>query len=186
MNLQLHYYLGIQVVDEMKLPIYWSIYITITLSISGVSFICLNIKKMVERFKELKIQQSVTISIKIPDQENIIGQHDVKPKNERNFPKLLKINNSKHNDPMFSGIQMASIVSFSFCFVLSILYLTLYINPRKIFLYQTLILEPIMLKIVVPIVYLIFKNDVRSFMWKKIMPFYVKVSQVSPMVILDQ
>ena len=162
----------------MKLPIYWSIYITITLSISGVSFICLNIKKMVERFKESKIKQSVTINIKILYQENTIGQ--------KNLPKSLKINNSKHNDPMFSGIQMASIVSFSFCFVLSILYLTLYINPRKIFLYQTLILEPIMLKIVVPIVYLIFKNDVRSFMWKKIMPFYVKVSQVSPMVILDQ
>ena len=148
------------VVDEIEIPMFWRIYITVTLLISGISFVSLNIKKLLERLKDKKIKNKVNVMIPPPN----TGQYCIEMKSKQ-FPKL---NNSRHNEPMFTGTQMISVVSFSFGFVLSFVFSSLFIDPRKIFLYQTMILEPLLMKVIIPIIYLLFRKDVRSFMYKNI------------------
>ena len=148
------------VVDEIEIPMFWRIYIIVTLLISGISFVSLNIKKLLERLKDKKIKNKVNVMIPPPN----TGQYCIEMKSKQ----FLKVNNSRHNEPMFTGIQMISVVSFSFGFVLSFVFSSLFIDPRKIFLYQTMILEPLLLKVTIPIIYLLFRKDVRSFMYKNI------------------
>ena len=148
------------VVDEIEIPMFWRIYITVTLLFSGISFVSLNIKKLLERLKDKKIKNKVNVMIPPPNTD----QYCIEMKSKQ----FIKINNSRHNEPMFTGIQMISVVSFSFGFVLSFVFSSLFIDPRKIFLYQTMILEPLLMKTIIPIIYLLFRKDVRTFMYKNI------------------
>ena len=150
------------VVGENKLPMFWKIYITVTLLISGISFVSLNIKKLSERLKDKQIKNKVNVMIPPPN----TGQYCIEMKSKQ----FLKINNSRHNEPMFTGIQMISVVSFAFGFVLVNLFLSLFIDYHKIFFYQVMILEPLLLKVIIPIIYLLFRNDVRSFIYKTYCP----------------
>ena len=146
--------------DEIEIPMFWRIYITVTLIISGISFVSLNIKKLSERLKDKKIKSKVNVMIPPPN----TGQYCIEMKSKQ----FLKVNNSRHNEPMFTGIQMISVVSFSFGFVLAIILVQQFIDSRKIFLYQTMILEPLLMKVIIPIIYLMLRKDVRSFMYKNI------------------
>ena len=148
------------VVDEIEIPTFWRIYITVTLLISGISFVSLNTKKSLERLKDKKIKNKVNVMISPPN----TGQYCIEMKSKQ----FLKLNNSRHNKPMFTGIQMIAVVSFSFGFVLLIIFSSLFIDPRKIFLYQTMILEPLLMKVIIPIIYLLFRKDVRSFIYRNI------------------
>ena len=150
------------VVDEIELPMFWRIYITITLSISGLSFVSLNIKKLSERLKDKKIRNKVNVMIPPPN----TGQYCIETKSKQ----FIKINNSRHNKPMFTGIQMISVVSFAFSCVLGNIFLSLFIDYDKIFLYQVMIVEPLSLKVIIPIIYLLFRKDVRSFIYKTYYP----------------
>ena len=150
------------VVDEIELPMFWRIYITITLSISGLSFVSLNIKKLSERLKDKKIRNKVNVMIPPPN----TGQYSIETKSKQ----FIKINNSRHNKPMFTGIQMISVVSFAFSCVLGNIFLSLFIDYDKIFLYQVMIVEPLSLKVIIPIIYLLFRKDVRSFIYKTYYP----------------
>ena len=156
------------VVDEIELPMFWRIYITVTLLISSISFVSLNIKKLSERLKDKKIKNKVNVMIPPPSTD----QHCIETKSKQ----FLKVNNSRHNEPMFTGIQMISVVSFSFGFVLLIIFSSLFIDSRKIFLYQTMILEPLLMKVIIPIIYLLFRKDVRSFMKKNIKENILSIS----------
>ena len=144
--------------DEIELPMFWRIYITITLSISGISFVSLNIKKLSERLKDKKIRNKVNVMIPPPN----TGQYSIETKSKQ----FIKINNSRHNKPMFTGIQMISVVSFAFSCVLGNIFLSLFIDYDKIFLYQVMIVEPLSLKVIIPIIYLLFRKVVRSFIYK--------------------
>ena len=148
------------VVDEIEIPTFWKIYITVTLLISGISFVSLNTKKSLERLKDKRIKNKVNVMIPPPN----TGQYCIEMKSKQ----FLKLNNSRHNEPMFTGIQMIAVVSFSFGFVLLIIFSSLFIDPRKIFLYQTMILEPLLMKVIIPIIYLLFRKDVRSFIYRNI------------------
>ena len=143
------------VVDEIEIPMFWRIYITFTLIISGISFVSLNIKKLSERLKDKKIKSKVNVMIPPPN----TGQYCIEMKSKQ----FLKVNNSRHNEPMFTGIQMISVVSFSFGFVLAIILVQQFIDSRKIFLYQTMILEPLLMKVIIPIIYLMLRKDVLKF-----------------------
>ena len=142
------------------MPMFWKIYITVTILISGISFASLNIKKLLERLKDKKIKNKVNVMIPPPN----TGLYCIEMKSKQ----FLKVNNSRHNEPMFTGIQMISVVSFTFGFVLSLVFSSLFIDPRKIFLYKTMILQPLLTKVIIPIIYLLFRKDVRSFMYKVI------------------
>ena len=150
------------VVDEIEIPMFWRIYITVTLLISGISFVSLNIKKLSESLKDKKIKSKVNVMIPPPKSD----QYCIEMKSKQ----FLKVNNSRHNKPMFTGIQMISVVSFAFGFVLVNLFLSLFIDYHKIFFYQVMILEPLLLKVIIPIIYLLFRNDVRSFIYKTYCP----------------
>ena len=150
------------VVDEIEMPMFWRIYITVTLLISGISFVSLNIKKLLERLKDKKIKNKVNVMIPPPNTD----QYCIEMKSKQ----FIKINNSRHNEPMFTGIQMISVVSFAFSFVLGNIFLSLFIDYHKIFLYQVMIVEPLSLKVIIPIIYLLFRKDVRSFIYKTYYP----------------
>ena len=131
----------------MELNLFWKIYLSITSLIIGIAFVSVNIKKAIEKMKEVKIQQKVTI-MTIPVQK----RHD-----QNIF--IGKFNNRKSNVPMLSGKQMASIIFFSFSMILTMILLSTVINPHEVFLYQSLIFEPIFFKIVIPIIYLRLRKD---------------------------
>ena len=95
------------------------------------------------------------------------GQYSIETKSKQ----FIKINNSRHNKPMFTGIQMISVVSFAFSCVLGNIFLSLFIDYDKIFLYQVMIVEPLSLKVIIPIIYLLFRKDVRSFIYKTYYPW---------------
>ena len=79
---------------------------------------------------------------------------------------LNKLQIQKYNDPMLQGKHMATLIFFSFSMILFIILfrdMKSYGDSRKIFIYHTIILEPIFLKMVIPIIYLIIKKDFLKF-----------------------
>ena len=45
----------------MELNLFWIIFLSITIQITGIAFISVNVKKLLEKFRELKIQHKVTV-----------------------------------------------------------------------------------------------------------------------------
>ena len=41
--------------------LFWKIFIAVTMFVSGVAFISLNVKKVLEKFKEFRIKQKITV-----------------------------------------------------------------------------------------------------------------------------
>ena len=156
--------------DEMELNMFWKIYITVTLLVSVIAFTSLNLKKMMEKFKEFKIQQSVTV-MPITNQEEDTNTADVSPVQMNNCY-TLPFNNAKYNDPMFTGRQMACWATFSFGLILGVIVFrdfNEHVNPHQVFIYHTVIIEPIFIKMTIPTIYLAVRKDVRRFMCQEIM-----------------
>ena len=82
----------------------------------------------------------------------------------------LKFNNSRYNASLSNGKQVA----FCFIFFSTFHYITVYlhknmiISEHDILLYRKFLVEPIILKISLPILYIIYRQDVRQFMWREI------------------
>ena len=169
-----------QVVNKMELNLFWYIYLTATISIAAAAFVSLNLKKFMEKFKEIRIKQKVTIMpisySKISKFGNDFGYQTGSMK------KFLRFNNSKYNDPMFTERQMAALVIFSFGMVLTVLifrdfmgYLGYQVNPHEMFVYQTVIFEPVFLNIIIPIAYLISRKRFRRFMFEQIRTVFLNI-----------
>ena len=155
--------------DEMELNVFWKIYISITALVSVAAFTSLNVKKIIEKIKEAKIQQSVTV-MPIDNQDEDSSTALVKSNNNYTL-NYLKFNTSKYNDPMFTGRQMACLVAFSFGLILGIILFrdfNPHISPYKVFIYHTVIIEPIFIKMTIPTIYLAIRKDVRRFMCQKL------------------
>ena len=82
----------------------------------------------------------------------------------------LKFNNSRYNVSLSNGKQVAfCVISFS-----TFHYITVYIDKNMIisvydlFFYRKFLVEPIILKICLPILYIIYRQDVCQFMWREI------------------
>ena len=162
--------------EKMELNLFWIIFLSTTILISGIAFISVNIKKLIETLRELKIQQKVTI-MPISNMENT--ENSSRSELAHMMECLgLKLNNAKYNDPMFTGKQMASLVIFSFSMILLIIIFRDFVpivDPHKAFVYQVLIIEPILLKILIPIAYLIIKQDFRRYFCKNIKISYYNI-----------
>ena len=138
----------------MELNLFWIIFLSITIQISGIAFISVNVKKLIEKLKEFKIQHKVTV-MPISNMENTENS------SQSEFGQMMeclgvKFNNAKYNDPMFTGKQMASLIIFSFSMILAIIIFCDFVpivDPHKAFVYQVIIIEPILLKILIPIAY---------------------------------
>ena len=124
---------------------------------------------MIETLKEFKIQQQVTV-MPISDMEN--EENSSRSELAQVMECLgLKFNNTKYNDPMFTGKQMASLIFFIFSMILAIIIFRDFVpivDPHKAFVYQVIIIEPILLKILAPIAYLMIKQDFRKYFHKNI------------------
>ena len=154
--------------DEMELNVFWKIYITITVLVSVVAFTSLNVKKMVEKFKEFKIRQGVTV---MPIDSNE-AEVQLVQSNKTYTLNYFKFNNSKYNDPMFTGRQMACWATISFGLILGVIVFrdfNEHVNPHQVFIYHTVIIEPIFIKMTIPTIYLAVRKDVRRFMCQEIM-----------------
>ena len=157
----------------MELNLFWIVFLSITIIIAGISFISVNVKKLIEKLKELKIQQNVTV-MPISNMEN--NENSSRSELAQMMECFgVRLNNAKYNDPMLTGKQMASLIIFSFSMILAIIIFRDFVpivDPHKAFVYQVIIIEPILLKILIPIAYLIIKQDFRRYFCKNIKIIY--------------
>jgi hypothetical protein len=157
----------------MELDLFWRIFLSITILIAGISFISVNTKKLSEKLKEFKIHQKVTV-MPISNVENSENS------SQSELAQMMKcfglrLNNVKYNDPMFTGKQMASLIISSFSMILAVIIFRDFapiVNPHKAFVYQVIIIEPIFLKILIPIAYLRIKKDFHRFFYMNVKILY--------------
>ena len=93
--------------------LFWKIFIAVIMFVSGVAFIILNVKKVLEKFKEFRIKQKITV-MPISNHPDISISNTQSKYQLGSMKQFLEFNNSKYNDPMFTGPQMAALVIFSF------------------------------------------------------------------------
>ena len=162
--------------EKMELNLFWIVFLSITIIIAGISFISVNVKKLIEKLKEFKIQHKVTV-MPISNMENTENS------SQSEFGQMMeclgvKFNNAKYNDPMFTGKQMASLIIFSFSMILAIIIFRDFVpivDPHKAFVYQVIIIEPILLKILIPVAYLIIKQVFCRYFFKNIKIVYYNI-----------
>ena len=160
----------------MELDLFWKIFLSITIIIAGISFISVNVKKLTEKLKEFKIQQKVTV---MP----IFNIENTENSSRSELAQMmecfgLRLNNAKYNDPMLTGKQMASLIISLFSMILAVIIfrdLVPIVNPHKAFVYQVIIIEPIFLKILIPIAYLTVKKDFCRFFYMKVKILYYNI-----------
>ena len=166
----------LQIKEEMELDFFWRIFLSITIIIAGISFISVNVKKLIEKLKELKIHQNVTVMPISNIENNENSSRSELAQMMQCFG--LRLNNAKHNEPMFTGKQMASLIISSFSMILAIIIFRDFVpivDPHKAFVYQVIIIEPVLLKILIPIAYLIIKQDFRRYFCKNIKILYYNI-----------
>ena len=163
----------------MELDFFWRIFLSITIIIAGISFISVNVKKVIEKLKELKIHQNVTVMPISNIENNENSSRSELAQMMQCFG--LRLNNAKHNEPMFTGKQMASLIISSFSMILAVIIfrdLVPIVNPHKAFVYQVIIVEPVFLKILIPIAYLMIKKDFRRFFYMNVKILYYNMITV--------
>ena len=163
----------------MELNLFWIIFLSITTQIAGIAFISVNVKKLTEKLKEFKIQQKVTVML-------ISNMENTENSSRSELAQMmecfgLKLNNAKYNDPMCTGKQMASLIISSFSMILAIIIFRDFVhivNPHMTFVYQVIIIEPIFLKILIPIAYLMIKKDFCRFFYMNVKILYCNIMAV--------
>ena len=132
---------------------YEQIYITTTFLISAIAFICVSLKKIKEKYKEKKLLQQINVQIQNP-------------------PAQFQFNNVKNNVSLLNGIEMTLTVGIVFSTSLLLLVHFLAgqdeIDNYWIKSNYLELATSIIYKIIIPIVYLVKRKDVRNFMWTRI------------------
>ena len=141
---------GIQLMP--RLSIYGLIYHSIIFLLSAVAFVITNIKKMKERYKEWKFHQNINVNL-----------------NKQPYEGQMQFNNVKNNFPLLSGFQIALLVGFVIAGNVTFWFLDYAFNDSKYyykqFMFKTITLIFIY-NIVIPIIYLIKKKEMRKYWWK--------------------
>ena len=148
---------------------YWIIYPILMLLIFVVMHIMATAKRIIEKIKEYQNHQIINIEL---NPGTAAGhQEGTSPIMQQQF------NNQKHNNPFLNDEQSCIIAVLTFLIVGTILSFHFYNNlyqckvlnsALKEFLYRVLFLEPIVFKVITPIVYLIQRKDAQSFFWMTI------------------
>ena len=164
---------GIMVEEKV---IFWPIFLNIIFFISGTSFVAIVFKIIQERWKEFKIKQKIQINLKKkPSRSNLLKfnniKHNLKKKPSRS--NLLQFNNIKHNLAILSGPQIAAIC----LLILGLFTIFRFVEqtnfddemiPYQIFLYRLLLIEPILIRLIVPIWHLSVSKELRVFIGMRI------------------
>ena len=88
----------------------------------------------------------------------------------------LKFNNSRYNASLSNGKQAAFCIVFfsTFHYITVYLHKNMIISEYDILLYRKFLVEPINLKIGLPVLYTIYRQDVCQFMWRVICNYVPK------------
>ena len=131
---------------------YEQIYITITSLISATAFICVSLKKIKEKYKEKKLLQQINVQIQNP-------------------PAQFQFNNVKNNVSLLNGFEMTLTVGivFSTSLLLLVHFLAGQDEIDKYWIKSNYLelATSIIYKVIIPIVYLVKRKDVRNFMWTR-------------------
>ena len=145
--------------------IFWPIFMTTILSIFGIAFGSIIMKKMVEKLKERKLQKH--LKVKISTNISIIEMCQKNP--SKNLEKnLSEFNTLKYNIPLWNEIQFAVIGTVIFVIGTTFHFFMLYLDGNnymvkyKIFLYRG-ILNGFIFNFFLPIMYLSTKKDLLRF-----------------------
>lgn len=151
---------GIRVTEE---PIFWPIYVTIMVVIFGVAFGSITMKKIMEKFKDYKLQVRI--------QENF-SSLNISETSEKTLQSPL-FNNIKYNVPLLNGIQFGVLGTITFVIGITIHFIHLYVIvndnwddhmiPYQSYLYRRLLVESILFSFILPVMYLATKKDVLRF-----------------------
>ena len=128
---------------------YWPIFITIPCLISVASLICVSGKKIVEKYKDKKFLQQINIQIHNPQIQS-------------------QYNNLKNNVSLLNGFEITLIVGIVFTFSLLILaniFANQSVNQYWANAINLELVSFIIYKVIIPIIYLAKRRDVRNFIW---------------------
>jgi hypothetical protein len=156
---------GIMVEEE---PYFWPIYMTMMLFIFGMAYGSITTKKLIEKFKEYKLQKRSKVNI----QDNLLTISGQDKSRENKMTTPLKVNNFKYNVPLLNGTHFA-VLGATFFIIGTISHLFLiYVYatmedkmiPYQSYLFRRFFLESILFCLVLPILYLATNRDVLRFM----------------------
>ena len=140
-------------IGRQKEP-YNPIFISLTFFVSSTAFICIFVKKIRERYKDKMILQQINIQIQTPP------------------PPQFQYNNVKNNQPILNGLEMTLTVGISFTTALLIVVHFLASQDEKNqYWTKSNYLElatSLLFKVIIPIIYLVKRKDVRNFIWNTI------------------
>ena len=152
-------------VNKSKKTIFWPIFMAMILSILGISFGLITIKKFLEKLKEHNLKKHLNIRMN----KNISTIEMNKEKTVLNLERNLSdFNTLKHNIPLWNGIEFAVIGTFILVIgtTLHFFYLYLVVDgnmiPYQIFLYRGFLNESIF-SFFLPLMYLSTKKDLCRF-----------------------
>ena len=145
--------------------IFWPIFMTTILSIFGIAFGSITIKKLLEKLKENKLQKH--LNVKINKSISIIEMGQQKPVRslERN---LSEFNNLEYNVPLWNGIQFAVMGAVALVIGTTLHFFFLYLGvdgnmiKYQIFLYKGFLNESVF-SFFLPIMYFSTKKDLCRF-----------------------
>ena len=152
-------------VNKSKKTIFWPIFMAMILSILGISFGLITIKKLLEKLKEHNLQKHLNVRM-----NKIISTIEMdKEKTVHNLERnLSEFNTLKHNIPLWNGIEFAVIGTFILVIgtTLHFFYLYLVVNgnmiPYQMFLYRGFLNESVF-SFFLPLIYLSTKKDLCRF-----------------------
>ena len=152
-------------VNMSKKTIFWPIFMAMILSILGISFGLITIKKFLEKLKEHNLKKHLNVRMN----KNISTIEMDKEKTVLNLERNLSdFNTLKHNIPLWNGIEFAVIGTFILVIgtTLRFFYLYLVVDgnmiPYQIFLYRGFLNESIF-SFFLPLMYLSTKKDLCRF-----------------------
>ena len=134
--------------------LYWTIFFTLTCLISLASLICVTGKKIKEKYKDKILLKNINVQIQNqPVQEE--------------FDTISMFNNVKNNVPLLNGFQIMLTVGIAFSIALVFIVHSFVIqddinHPWINSIYLELVVN-IIYKLVIPIIYLAKRRDVRKF-----------------------
>ena len=165
---------GIRIDDR---NMFWGIFILILVLTLSFTLCSITLKKMFEKFKDYKIQKRVHVNIgHIVRPAATISMIQFLGEENQSQPPIPQLNNIKYNDPILTGIQMAFFGSFSLARILVIAVLQkisddVILVPYKIFMLRKVTFS-IFYCLILPIIYLAGRKDVRQFILLKIKPIF--------------
>ena len=162
---------GIKIKDR---NIFWTIYVLIMLTVLTIALGSMTVKKMIEKFKEYRIQKTVHVNIQKLSPPISIFNFIADNSNEVQ-PISNQLNNKKHNVPILSGFEMAVFGYATVARIIAFAIVMLFYGENTEFIkHQTYMLRKlsfsIFFSLILPTMYLYKRKDLRQFISSNIIP----------------